>query len=128
MTAGHVLWEHLGLGPGDRLYTREGRRLEPRRSLQAITVVPDPRGAQRWLRGHLEHKAVRKRSPGGTHTKASLSKCLTHCLKLQPQCHSPPFSPYVRPGDSQRSWFQRVLLTSWLGSLGQITQPGTGRI
>lgn len=29
MTAGHVLWEHLGLGLGDRLCTQEGRRLEP---------------------------------------------------------------------------------------------------
>lgn len=83
-TAGHVLWEHLGLGPGDKLCTQEGRRLEPRRSLQAITVVPDPWRAQRRLRGHLECQAVRKRSPGGTHPKASLSKRLTHCLKLQP--------------------------------------------
>ena len=127
MTAGHVLWEHLGLGLWDRLGTQEGRRLEPGRSLQAITVVPDPRGAQGRLRGHLERKAVRKHSPGRTHPKASLSKHLTHCLKLQPQCHSPPFNPYMRPGDSQ-TLASTGPLDFLAGGLGQIPQPGTGGI
>lgn len=76
--------------------------LEPQPGLQASTV-PDPCGVRGQLTGHLPHKAVTECSPGGTHTKARLSKLLSHYLQAHPQPHLPPFSLYTRPGDSQTS-------------------------
>ena len=84
MTAGCVLQGAPGTGdPGTGSVPRKRGGGNHARGLQAITV-PDPWGTQGRIRGRLECKAVRKRSPGGTHTKAMLSTHLIHCLTLQP--------------------------------------------
>lgn len=84
MIAGCVLQGAPGAGdPGQALCPGSGEAGTMLGGPQAITV-PDPWGAREQFRRHLERKAARKRSPGGTHTKAMLSRHLIHCLRLQP--------------------------------------------
>lgn len=92
--------EPLVQGLGARLFAGEEKRLDPQPRPAAITV-PDPLGAQGQLRGRLGHVAVRKHSPGGTHSTARLGRCLVHCLKVHPQPPLPALHLYMRPGDSQ---------------------------